>query len=78
MAEDDRNAPILEELFGAETGQAKGRAEELDGQAAERGFLAAEHETIYAPLYRMHERRVVRDAGRMVVGFRMPTPSLCR
>jgi hypothetical protein len=64
MADDDKNAPILGELLGGGLG----------GEAPGRGSAMTEQESLCAPLHRLHERRIVRDAGRMVVGFRMPTP----
>lgn len=64
MADDHKNAPILGELLGADPG----------GEAQGRRSPVVEQESLCAPLHRMHERRIVRNAGRMVVGFRMPTP----
>jgi hypothetical protein len=74
MAEGDENTPILDELLGVETDQAKFRTDGLGSEIPGRHLTMAEQESLCAPLHRMHERRLVRSAGRMVVGFRMPTP----
>jgi hypothetical protein len=74
MADFDDNAPILGELFGAETSQPRSRAE-LQDEAARQDFAVMHNDGLCPQLHRMHERRMVHNAGRMVVGVKMPAPS---
>jgi hypothetical protein len=64
MANDERTGPIFQEMFGK-----GGAGDERLGEAA-----PEENDEFSPPLHRMHEQRMVRSAGQMAIGCRMPAP----
>ncbi len=71
MADEDKNRPILQELFGHEGGQAQ-----IGSEGSGRSLVGpVSYDAVEAALYRMHETRLVRSAGRMVAGSKMATPA---
>jgi hypothetical protein len=73
MAEGDKDTPIIEELFGRDKPRNAGQETPEEGAAVADPGMS---ESICPPLHRMHETRLVRNAGRMVVGTTMPSPSV--
>jgi hypothetical protein len=71
MAENDGNAPIINELLGR-----SGTADSLPARTGGQSLPATrpEDDLIGRPLHRLHESRMISSAGRMVIGSKMPTP----
>jgi hypothetical protein len=73
MDDGDLTAPIVTEFFGTDAGATPQRGTPSDDGVTVRLSRDAE-DSVCPPLHRMHERRVVRSAGHMVIGVRMPSP----
>lgn len=73
MDDGDLTAPIVTEFFGKDVGVAPQRSVPAVAGPTLRLSRDAE-ESVCPPLHRMHERRVVRSAGHMVIGVKMPSP----
>jgi hypothetical protein len=72
MDDGDLTTPIVTEFLGKDVG-APPQKVPADKGAASRSSGDIEG-SVCPPLHRMHERRVVRSAGHMVIGVRMPSP----
>jgi hypothetical protein len=73
MAEGDKSAPIFKELFGKDNRAAESRGGAA-GDGASAGAAFGEGHSVAPPLHRMHETRLVRNAGRMAAGRTMAAP----
>jgi len=81
MAKGEGNGPSIEEFLGngLEEFLSKGKSSGGMGQnpssgAMTRPAVAAEFVSISPPLHRLHETRLVRNAGHMAVGMKMAVP----
>jgi hypothetical protein len=75
MGDGDKTAPIVTEFLGWDQKAATPPGEQPSGGKAVAPSPDPD-QSVCPPLHRMHEQRLVRRAGRMVVGVRMPTPQL--
>ena len=73
MAEGDNDTPMIEELFGRD--KPRNAGPDRPGESAA-GIDPGPGDSVCPPLHRMHETRLVRNAGRMVVGTTMPSPAI--
>jgi hypothetical protein len=74
MGDGDKTAPIVTEFLDRDLSTALPHSDEQDGTIS-MPLLDGADQSICPPLHRMHEQRLVRSAGRMVVGMRMPAPA---
>lgn len=70
MAEDDKITPLFEELYG----KSFAVSEPADAQPGDMTPTNPVSDNAHSFLHRMHEHSIVRSAGHMVIGAKVPTP----
>src|SRR5687767_15022665 len=73
MGDGDKTTPIVAEFLGRDHNALIPAGPDL-GARPRSGAPLDIDASICPPLHRMHEQRVVRSAGRMAIGYRMPAP----